>query len=169
MNRKEKETFVTEMGTVFNQSEMVIVTSYKGLTVAQVSDLRDKIRAVKGGFKVTKNRLTQLALKGTEFEGLSDLFTGTTAIAYCEDPVAISKTLWSFAKDNEKLVITGGAMKAEMMDEHAIKALATLPSMDELRAKLISIIQMPATKIAGVLQAPAGQLARVCGAYGQTA
>src|SRR5690606_30632330 len=116
-------------------------------------------------FKVTKNRLTRLALDGTKFQPLADLFTGPTAIAYSSDPVAAAKATVEFAKTNEKLVILGGVLDAQTLDAAGINALATLPSLDELRARLVGMIQTPATRIAGVLQAPAGQLARVMGAY----
>ena len=117
-------------------------------------------------YKVTKNRLTRLALEGTKFEALKELFTGPTAIAVSEDPVAAAKVCVSFAKGNEKLTIVGGAMGENQLDPDAIKALATLPSLDELRGKLIGVLQAPATKLAGVTQAPASQLARVFSAYG---
>ena len=123
------------------------------------------MREAGGSFKVTKNRLAKLALKGTKFEGLADCFTGPTAIAVSTDPVAAAKVAVEYANKNEKLQIVGGALEAEVLDADAVKALATLPSLDELRGKIIGLILAPATKIAVVLQAPAGQLARVFAAY----
>ncbi len=124
------------------------------------------MREAGASYKVTKNRLTRLALEGTKFEALKDLFTGPTAIAVSEDPVAAAKVCVTFAKQNEKLTIVGGAMGENQLDPAAITALATLPSLDELRGKLIGVLQAPATKVAGVVQAPASQLARVFSAYG---
>jgi large subunit ribosomal protein L10 len=126
------------------------------------------MREAGGSFKVTKNRLAKIALKGTKFEGLADQFTGPTAIAVSSDPVAAAKIAVEFAKKNEKLQIICGSLETESLDADAVKALAKLPSLDELRGKLIGLIQAPATKIAGVLQAPGGQLARVFGAYGSS-
>ncbi len=165
MNRTEKEQLVAELNEVFNNSGVLVVTHYKGLTVEEVSDLRDKIRENGASFRVTKNRLTRLALAGTKFENCADLFTGPTAIAYGEDPVGATKACVNFAKDNEKLQVIGGSIGADLLDDKAIKTLASLPSLDELRAKIISVIQTPATKIAGVTGAPASQLARVFNAF----
>ena len=124
------------------------------------------MREAGASYKVTKNRLTRLALEGTQFEALKDLFTGPTAIAVSEDPVAAARVCVAFAKANDKLTIVGGAMGSTMLDPNGIKALASLPSLDELRGKLIGVLQAPATKLAGVTQAPAAQLARVFSAYG---
>jgi len=143
------------------------VTHQSGLTVAESTDLRRKMLAEGANFKVTKNRLAKLALAGTPYEGLADLFEGPTAIAWSSDPVAAAKVAVGFAKDNEKLTVIGGAMGELRLDADGIKALATLPSLDELRAKLVGMLNTPATRIAGVLQAPAGQVARVLGAYAQ--
>ncbi|GAB4147485.1 MAG: 50S ribosomal protein L10 [Sphingomonadales bacterium] len=151
---------------VFAQAGVVVVTHYSGLSVAELSDLRNRMREAGGSFKVTKNRLTKLALKGTEIDSIADLFTGPTAIGYSDDPVAAPKIIAAFAKDNDKLVIRGGAMGRTVLDEASVKALAELPSLDELRAKLLGLINAPATKLAQIAQAPAGQLARVFGAYG---
>jgi large subunit ribosomal protein L10 len=144
----------------------MVVAHHVGLTVAESSDLRRQMRDAGAHFKVTKNRLTRLALEGTKFSGLSDLFRGPTAIAYSQDPVAAAKVAVNFAKDNDKLTILGGALEKDILDQDAIKALAMLPSLDEQRAIFVRLLQTPATRIAGVLQAPAGQLARVIGAYG---
>jgi len=145
---------------------LVVVTQQSGMTVAEASDLRRKMLEAGASYKVTKNRLTRLALEGTKYEALKELFTGPTAIAVSEDPVAAAKVCVAFAKANEKLTIVGGAMGETKLDPDAIKALATLPSLDELRGKLIGVLQAPATKVAGVVQAPASQLARVFSAFG---
>lgn len=156
MNREEKAQLLSELNELFNNSEVVVVSHYKGLTVAEVSELRDNIRKAGAGFKVTKNRITRLALKGTKFEGLIDLFKGPTAIAFASDPISACKACVEFAKTNEKLLIVGGAMGTGVISIDEIKKLASIPSMDELRAKII-----------GLLQAPAAQLARVTKAYSE--
>ena len=166
MDRTQKEDLVASLHATFDEANMVVVTHYSGLTVTELGDLRGQMREAGASFKVTKNRLTRLALEGTKYEGLSGLFTGPTAIAYSEDPVAAAKVAVKFAKGNEKLVVIGGALGSEVLDVDSVKALATLPSLDELRAKIVGMISTPATRIAGVLQAPAGQVARVIGAYG---
>lgn len=147
----------------------MVVTHYSGLTVAEITDLRDKMREAGASFKVTKNRLTRLALAGTKYEGLSDLFTGPTAIALSDDPVAAAKVATSFAKDNDKLVILGGALGEEVFDAPGVKALADTPSLDESRAKIIGLLTTPAANIVGILQAPGGQVARVIGAHAREA
>lgn len=156
MNREEKKQLLDDLHELFNGSEIVVVSHYKGLTVAEVSELRDAIRKAGAGFRVTKNRITKLALKDTKFEGLADLFTGPTAIAFANDPVSACKACVEFAKNNEKLVVIGGAMGTGVLSLDEIKRLATIPSMDELRAKII-----------GLLQAPGAQLARVTKAYSE--
>ena len=152
------------MRGTFEESAIVVVTHYSGLTVAELGVLRSQMREVGASFKVTKNRLTRLALEGTSYQSIDELFRGPTAIAYSADPVAAAKAAGGFAKTNDKLVILGGAMGDTRFDANGIKALATLPSLDELRGKLVGLIQAPATKVAGVLQAPAGQVARVISA-----
>ena len=164
VNREQKQDLVSSLNTLLQDQTFVAVTHYKGLTVAQMEDLRGRAREAGAGFRVTKNRLTRLALVGTQFEGLSDLFTGPTAIAYSQDPVAAAKVCANFTKDNEDLVILGGALDGEIMDQSQVNVLAKVPSLDELRATIIGIISTPATQIAVVLQAPAGQLARVLNA-----
>ena len=159
---------VAELQETFESNNLVVLTHQSGLTVTEVSELRKQLREVGGSFKVTKNRLAKIALKGTKFEGLADSFTGPTAIAVSSDPVAAAKIAVEFANKNEKLQIVCGSLETEALDADAVMALAKLPSLDELRGKLIGLIQAPATKIAGVLQAPAGQLARVFGAYGSS-
>jgi large subunit ribosomal protein L10 len=151
----------------FEDSEIVVVTHYSGLTVADMTDLRGRMREAGASFKVAKNRLTRLALQGTKFEDLSDLMSGPTALAYSTDPVAAAKIAVNYSKDNEKLVILGGVFNGQSLDVDGVNTLAKLPSLDELRGKLVGMIQTPATRIAGVLQAPAGQVARVIGVYGQ--
>lgn len=166
MERARKQEWVGEVNEIFGGAEIVIVAHYKGLNVAQMSALRNNVRKSGAGFRVTKNRLTRLALVGTRYESLSGLFKGPTAVAWSSDPVAAAKVIAEFAKDNDKLVMLGGAFGEHTLDEKGIKQLATLPSLDELRSKIVALLNTPATRIAGVLQAPAGQLARVFGAYG---
>ena len=165
MDRTEKREFVAALGQVFAETSMVVVTQNNGMTVAEVSELRRRMRASGSTFKVAKNRLAALALDGTRFDGIKPMLKGPTALAWSTDPVAVAKTAVDFAKTNEKFVVIGGALGAQMLNADGIKALADLPSLDALRARLVGMIQTPATRIAGVLQAPAGQLARVFGAY----
>ena len=165
MDRTEKQEFVAELASVFAETSMVVVTQNQGLTVAEVTSLRVKMRAAGVTFKVAKNRLASLALEGTRFGGLAPMLKGPTALAWSMDPVAAAKTAVEFAKTNEKFVLIGGALGARTLDVSGLRALAELPSLDALRAGLVGMIQTPATRIAGVLQAPAGQLARVFGAY----
>jgi large subunit ribosomal protein L10 len=167
VERAEKRELVTELNGVFTGAGSVVVAHYTGLTVAQLSDLRKKMRAAGGSVKVAKNRLIKIALQGTKSEGMSDLFIGQTLIAYSEDPIAAPKVAVDFAKINDKLVIIGGAMGTTMLNDAGIKSLATMPSINELRAKLVGMISTPATRIASVLSAPAGQIARVLNAYSQ--
>ncbi len=167
MDRVQKEELVASLRTVFEEKTLVVVTHYSGLTVLEMGDLRDQMRAAGAGFKVTKNRLTRLALDGTKCSGMNDLFTGPTAIAYSDDPVAAAKVAVAYAKKNDKLIVIGGTLGEEGLDVDGVKALAMLPSLDELRAKIVGIISTPATRIAGVLQAPAGQIARVISAYAE--
>ncbi|WP_187972047.1 50S ribosomal protein L10 [Aquibium microcysteis] len=165
MDRAEKRELVTDLNGVFQTSGSVVVAHYAGITVAQMNDLRTKMRAAGGTVKVAKNRLAKIALQGTPSESIQGLFTGQTLIAYAEDPVVAPKITSEFAKGNDKLVILGGAMGATSLDIEGVKTLATLPSLDELRAKLVGMISTPATRIAQVVNAPAAQLARVFGAY----
>ncbi len=165
MDRAEKQELVKSLNQTFSEVGLVVVTHYSGLSVSEITDLRRKMREAGASFKVTKNRLTRLALQGTQYEPIADLFTGPTAIAYSDDPVAAAKVSVSFAKSNEKLVVLGGALGTTVLDKDGVKALADMPSLDELRGKLVGLLQAPATKVAGVLQAPAGQMARVMSAY----
>ena len=169
MDRNQKTQSVTELNGLFSESGAVIVAHYSGLSVAQINDLRTQMRDAGASFKVAKNRLAKRALEGTPVAGISHLFSGPTGIGYSEDPLAAPKALVNFAKDNENLVILGGAAIGSILDLQGVKALAALPSFDELRGKIVGLIQAPATKIAGVLQAPAGQMARVLSVYANKA
>jgi len=165
VDRAEKREFVTSLNEVFQSTGSVVVAHYAGLTVAQMNDFRSKMRDAGGTVKVAKNRLAKIALQGTPSESMQVLFTGQTLICYSEDPVVAPKIASDFAKGNDKLVILGGAMGETNLDSDGVKALASLPSLDELRAKIVGMISTPATRIAQVVNAPAGQLARVFGAY----
>ncbi len=165
MDRTEKREFVAELSNVFASTSMIVVTRNNGMTVADVTALRRKMREAGANFKVAKNRLALLALDGTRFDGLKPLMRGPTAISWSADPVAVAKAAVDFAKTNEKFVLVGGALGAQVLDASGVKALSELPSLDSLRAKLLGLLAAPATRIAGVLQAPAGQLARVFAAY----
>lgn len=165
MDRTQKEQTVAALHQALQDTALVVVAHQTGMTVAESTDLRRKMYDAGARFKVTKNRLARIALKGTPFEVLDGLFIGPTAIAYSRDPVAAAKVAVDYAKTNPKLLIVGGSLGAQRLDASGIEALAKLPSLDELRAKLLGMIQTPATRIAGVLQAPGGQLARVLAAY----
>jgi large subunit ribosomal protein L10 len=165
VDRAEKRELVTDLNGAFKGAGSVVVAHYAGITVAQMNDLRTKMRSAGGTVKVAKNRLAKIALQGTGSEGIIDLFKGQTLIAYSEDPVAAPKVASDFAKGNEKLIILGGAMGPTALDADGVKALATLPSLDELRAKLVGMIATPATRIAQIVNAPAASVARVIGAY----
>ncbi len=165
MERAAKKELVATLNEVFKTTGVVVVAHNKGLTVNQVNDLRNKMAKAGATVKVAKNRLAKLALDGTDAKGISELFVGPTMVAYGKDPVSAPKVAADFAKANEKFVVLGGALGKTIMDANGVKALAELPSLDQLRGKLIGLIQAPATKIAGVLAAPAGQLARVLNAY----
>lgn len=165
MNRSEKTEAVETLNASFNEAAVVVVTRNLGLTVAQSTDLRNKMREAGASYKVAKNRLAKIALKDTQYDGISDLLTGPTALATSTDPVAAAKVVAEFAKANDKLEIVGGAMGATVLDVEGVKALASMPSLDELRAKLVGLVQAPATKLAQLSTAPAAKLARVFGAY----
>ena len=167
MDRTQKEKAVTGLREVFESANLVVVTQFSGLTVAEATDLRSKMREAGANFQVTKNRLALRALEGTTFQDISGLFTGATAIAYSKDAVAAARVTVEYAKKNDKLVVVGGALDGDMLDVGRVKALAALPSLDELRGQLVGLIQTPATRIAGVVQAPAAQLARVLNAYAE--
>ncbi len=165
MDRTEKHEFVASLATVFAETSFVLVAQNKGLTVADVSELRRRMRAAGATYKVAKNRLATLALDGTRFDGVKPLLKGPTALAWSKDPVAVAKTAVEFAKTNDKFVVLGGALGTQTLDAAGVKALAELPSLETLRAQLVGLIQTPATRIAGILQAPGGQVARVLAAY----
>ena len=169
MERSQKAELIASLNKTFQSAELVIVTQQTGLTVAEITDLRRQMRAAGAGFKVAKNRLTQRALEGTRFQPLADLFKGPTALAYSKDPVAAAKVTVGFADKNEKLKIVGGSLGERKLDLAGIKALATLPSLPEMRARVAGLIAAPATRLATVVRAPAAQLARVVGAHARKA
>ena len=156
MNREEKAELLSEMNGLISGSEAVVISHYRGLTVAEMGELRKKARELGAELRVTKNRITRLALKGTKFEGLDDLFKGPTNMAYSSDPISACKLCVQFAKENEKFLVVGGALSSGVLSMAEIERLATIPSMDELRAKII-----------GLLQAPGAALARVTKAYSE--
>ena len=164
MKRSEKEEFVQKLKDEIDTSSSVIVAHYSGLTVDESEELRSEMRNNGAKFKVTKNRLTKLALEQTQFKDIADLFTGPTAIAYSEDPVAPAKVAVSFEKKLDKFKIIGGGYDGEKIDFEKINFLATLPSMDELRGKIVGLISAPAQKIASIMKEPAGQVARLVSA-----
>lgn len=165
MDRAEKREMVASLNGIFTDAGVVVVAHYGGLSVAKMTDLRAKMREAGGSVKVAKNRLAKLALDGTDAAHIADLFEGQTLIAYSDDPVSAPKVASAFAKENEQFVLIGGAMGATHLDADGVKALATMPSLDELRAKILGMINTPATRIAQVVNAPAGGLARVVQAY----
>ncbi len=165
MDRVQKHELVETLNATFADIGAVVVTRNLGLTVAQSTDLRQKMREAGATYKVTKNRLAKIAIKGTDYEQLGDLLVGPVALATSPDPVAAAKVAIDFAKTNEKLEIVGGAMGTQLLDASGIQALASLPSLDELRAKIVGLIVAPATKLAQLTQAPGAQLARVFNAY----
>jgi large subunit ribosomal protein L10 len=166
MDRAQKAESIETLKGVFEAAGSVVVTHNLGLSVSQLSDLRGRLRKEGAGFKVVKNRLAQKALNGEgEVTGAAALFKGPVGIAYSPDPVSAAKVATQYAKDNDKFVVVGGFMGETVLDAAGVDALAKLPSLDQLRAKLVGLIQAPATRIAGVVQAPAAQLARVLAAY----
>ena len=169
MDRSQKADLVAELKSVFTETSVVVVTRNLGLTVAQSTDLRLKMRDAGAQFKVAKNKLAVIALEGTRYGPISNLLTGPTALATSIDPVAAAKVAVEFAKTNDKLEIVGGAMGDTLLDMDGIKALAALPSLDQLRGTLIGLMQAPATKIARIAIEPAAQLARVFLAYADKA
>jgi large subunit ribosomal protein L10 len=161
VDRAAKSELVTSLNTVLKDTGLVVVAHYAGMTVAQMTEYRQRIKEAGGKVKVAKNRLAKLALKNTSYEPIADLFKGPTCLAYSKDPIAAARVSVNYAKGNEKLVILGGAMGATVLDAKAVKALADLPSLDELRAKLIGLLNAPATKIARTVKEPGAKLARV--------
>lgn len=167
MDRTQKSEVVTTLHATFAEIGVVVVTRNLGMTVAQSTALRQKMRDAGATFKVTKNRLAKIALKDTQYEQISDMLTGPIALATSADPVAAAKVAIEFAKTNDKIEIVGGAMGSTLLDAEGIKALASMPSLDEMRATLVGLVQAPATKLAQIAQAPAAQLARVFNAYAE--
>ena len=165
MDRSQKADLVTELKNVFTETSVVVVTRNLGLTVAQSTDLRLKMRDAGAQFKVAKNRLALIALEGSKYSPIGDLLSGPTALATSIDPVAAAKVAVDFAKTTDRFEIVGGAMGDTLLDVNGIKALAALPSLDQLRATIIGLVQAPATKIARTISEPGAQLARVFGAY----
>jgi large subunit ribosomal protein L10 len=161
VDRAAKSELITSLNAAVKDSGVIVVAHYAGMTVAQMTDYRQRIRTAGGKVKVAKNRLAKLALKDTDAEAISGLFKGQTCIAYSKDPIAAAKIAVNYAKENEKLVILGGAMGKTVLDTNGVKALANLPSLDELRAKLIGLLNAPATKIARTVKEPGAKLARV--------
>jgi large subunit ribosomal protein L10 len=162
--RAEKAQVISDLNTVFTETGVVVLTYYKGLSVAEITDLRTRIRAAGASFRVTKNKLAQLAVDGTPFAPMASMFKGPTAIAYSKDPTAAPRIISEFGKKNDKLQIVGGGLSGTLLDAAAVRALAELPSLDELRAKLICLLNTPASRLVGLLQAPGGQIARVLAA-----
>ena len=165
MDRTQKQALVDTLQSEFTGSVCIVVTHQSGMSVSEATQLRRQMREAGASFRVTKNRLAKRALEGTEFAGLAPLFTGPTAVAFSRDPVAAAKAAVTFANRNDKLTIVGGGLSGQALDAAGVRALATLPSLDELRAKIVGLLQAPATKLAGLLQAPGAQLARVVAAH----
>jgi len=168
VDRAKKREVIAALHDVFAKTGVVVVAHYAGLTVADMTRLRRDMRSAGGQVKVAKNRLAKLALEGTNAKGIADLLKGPTCLAYSNDPVAAPKVAVKFAKANEKFVILGGAMGTTVLDPQGVSSLANLPSLDELRGKLVGLVQAPASKIARVANEPGAQLARVFAAYGKT-
>ncbi len=164
MDRAQKEAVVEELGQILPDSGVVVVSHYVGLTVAEMQDYRARMRNVGGAVRVTKNKLAKIALEGTPCEGVKDLLTGMTVFAYSEDPVAAAKATQEFAKDNEKLVILGGSMGDNLLDVAGVKAVAAMPSREELIASIVGCIGAPASNIAGAIGAPASNIASIISA-----
>jgi large subunit ribosomal protein L10 len=167
VDRAQKQQLTTSLREDLADTVCVVVTHQTGLSVAEVTQLRQQMRSAGARYRVTKNRLVKRALEGTRFEALAPLFSGPTAIAFSQDPVAAARAAVAYANRNNKLTIVGGGLQGQVLDEAAVKALATLPSLDELRGKIIGLINAPATKLAALLQTPAGQLARVLAAHAE--
>jgi large subunit ribosomal protein L10 len=169
MDRNQKKELVASLAKTFGQTQVVVITRNHGLTVAQVSDLRTRMRGAGAQFKVTKNRLARIALEGTPYQDIGQLLVGPVGLATSADPVAAAKVAIEFAKTNDKFEIVGGAMAGTVLDVNGVKALAELPSLDELRAKLVGLLMAPPTKLAQLANAPASKLARVFAAFGDSA
>lgn len=167
MDRNEKTEVVSSLHASLKEMGVVVVTRNLGMSVAQSTQLRQKMREAGATYKVTKNRLAKIAIVDTDYAGLDELLVGPVGLATSTDPIAAAKVVIEFAKTNDKLEIVGGAMGAQLLNAEGVKALAALPSLNEMRATLIGLIQSPATKLATVIQAPAAQLARVFNAYAE--
>ena len=167
MDRAQKSEVVSALNRTFTETSVVIVTRNLGLTVAQSTALRNRMREAGATYKVSKNKLSRIALEGTVYGSLNDMLVGPTGLSTSKDPVAPAKVVVEFAKTNDKLEIVGGAMGNTVLDVAGVKALAQLPSLDELRAKIVGLVQAPATKIVQIIQAPGGQIARVLSAYAE--
>ena len=165
MDRSQKTDAVAQLNNVFKEAGVVVVTRNLGLTVAESTDLRAKMREAGATYQVAKNRLAKIALKDTDYAGIEEYLSGPTALAYSADPVAAAKAVVEFAKSNDRIEVVGGSMGSQVLDEAGVRALASMPSLDELRGKLVGLVNAPATKIAQVVNAPANKLARVFGAY----
>ena len=161
MDRAQKERVVEELGQIFESSGVVVVSHYAGLTVAEMQDLRAKMREAGGSVRVAKNRLAKIALQGTPAEGIADLMTGMTVLSYSEDPVAAAKVAEDYAKATAKFVIIGGAMGGTVLDQAGVKAVASMPSREELIASIVGCIGAPASNIAGAIGAPASNIASI--------
>ena len=159
MNKEQKKRYIDDMSSQFEKTEAVIVTHYQGLTVTQLDDLRKRMREHGIKFKITNNRITKLALQKTKCKELSNLFAGPTAVALSNDAIASAKILTKFSKENENLKILGGIMGPDVLDLAGVQNVATLPSLDEARAKIVGILRSPAQKIASILLAPASKIA----------
>ena len=169
MLRAQKAQVIDDLNQTFGSIGVVVVTHYSGLNVAEITDLRLRVRNAGGSFRVAKNRLTRRALDATEFAGLAPLMIGPTGLAFSADPTAAPRAIVDFARRNDKLKIIGGGLAGTLLDVNEVRALAELPSLDDLRAKIIALLQTPASRIVGVLQAPGGQVARVLKAYADKA
>ena len=165
MDRSKKESIISSLKKDFKESNLLVVSHYSGLNVRELEDLRAKMREVNAKFKITKNRLTKLALPGTSFENVSELFSGPTAIAYSEDPLQAAKVAVNYSKDNKKLIILGGSYEGKLIDDNQVRFLASLPTLDEIRQKIVGILEAPGSKIALLLQESANKLVGTLNAY----
>jgi large subunit ribosomal protein L10 len=167
VDRKQKSEVVEDLKNIFTESGVVIVARYKGLSVAQMTTLRNRMREADAHIKVAKNRHAKIAMVDTPCSKIADLLTDQTAIAYSKDPVAAPKIIAKFSEENENLIIIGGSMGEVLLNESSVKALATMPSLDEIRGKIVGLLQAPATKVARVIATPATNVARVLSAYAE--
>ena len=168
MERSKKEAIVSNLKEDFKESGFLVVTHYAGLNVKKLEELRSKMRAVDVKFKIAKNRLTKLALSGTSFENVSELFSGPTAMAYSKDSLQVAKVVADYAKNNKKLIIIGGSYEGKLIDEKYVKFLASLPSLDELRARIASLLVVASSNTVSILQEPGSRLVRTINAYSKS-